>query len=110
MSYLLLKNIFVVNVIKHINDFKLKKIMKTKKFEKLESFQLKNEKLETILGGQGAPVKSFYSFDAQATEGGERCLGLGPNGQYQCVSYSSDTRMGDGSVFFQGEVHIEKSC
>ncbi|MCA6065994.1 hypothetical protein JI747_002320 [Chryseobacterium sp. RG1] len=80
--------------------------MKTKKFEKLESFKLKNEKLETILGGEGAPVKSFYSFDVQATGAGETCeLASG-----QCLSYSSDILNGpDDYVYFNVNA-VDKPC
>ncbi|MFP3596368.1 hypothetical protein [Chryseobacterium sp. SIMBA_029] len=83
--------------------------MKTKTLEKLENFQLQNKKLDVILGGQGAPVKSFANIGSP-TGGGERCVGLGPNGEYQCVAYSSDTQFGDGSYMFVGEVQINRSC
>ena len=32
-----------------------------KNLEKMQSFQVKNKKLETVLGGQAAPVQSFIN-------------------------------------------------
>ena len=80
-----------------------------KKLEKLASFQLQNEKLESILGGQGGPAKPGFSV-GEPTGGGERCIGLGPNHEYQCIAYSSDTKFGDGSYMFTGDVVIDRTC
>lgn len=72
--------------------------MKTKKLEKLESFKLKNEKLETVSGGFSVPVINFTM-----TAGGEMCIDSG------CLSYSHDVAFPDGSVMHVGGI-IDKPC
>lgn len=78
--------------------------MKTKSLEKLTSFELKNKKLATVLGGQGGPAKPSLDFGVQATGAGEVCT----NGQ--CLSYSSDALYADGSYTYVNVNAIEKPC
>lgn len=80
--------------------------MKTKSLEKLASFQLKNEKLVTVLGGEGGPAKPSFDLGVQATGAGEMCTDGG-----QCLSYSSDVFYADGSYTYYNVNDVPgKSC
>lgn len=77
-----------------------------KKLEKLEKFQLINKKLETVLGGQGAPVKSFLKLDnGTQTGAGEGCIING-----QCSTYTSDVFYDNGGFVYSGVKFIDKPC
>ncbi|KFF14448.1 hypothetical protein IW15_03170 [Chryseobacterium soli] len=80
--------------------------MKTKTLEKLENFQLQNKKLDVILGGQGAPVKSFLAIDPVTTGGGEYEF-LGPKG-YECHAFTSDLDFGNGGMGYNGVTVVDK--
>jgi hypothetical protein len=73
--------------------------MKTKKLEKLENFKLKNEQLDTVLGGMSMPVINFT-----LTGGGETCTVSG-----QCLAYTSDVEFPDGQKMYMGEI-VDKPC
>lgn len=72
-----------------------------KKLEKLQSFQLKNEKLGSILGG--GPSKPTNDV-GETTGAGETCF-LG-----QCVAYNSDTRLPNGGIYFELDHVVTKPC
>jgi hypothetical protein len=55
--------------------------MKTKTLEKLENFKLKNEKLDTVLGGFSVPTINFTM-----SGGGEMCVDM-PDGGSGCLAY-----------------------
>lgn len=77
-----------------------------KKLEKLEKFQLINKKLETVLGGETLPVKSFLNVDAGTETGaGEACIANG-----QCSSYTSDTLYSNGGYVYRGIKFNDKPC
>lgn len=79
--------------------------MKTKSLQKLGSFKLQNEKLSTVLGGQGGPAQPSFDLGFQATGAGEMCY----NGQ--CLSYSSDAFYPDGSYKYVNVNNVpDKSC
>lgn len=78
--------------------------MKTKSLEKLASFQLKNEKLATVIGGEGGPAAPTLSIDVETTGAGETCF-LG-----KCVTYSSDTRLANGGIYFELDQVVDKPC
>lgn len=80
-----------------------------KKLEKLVSFQLKNEKLEKVLGGLGAPVPSF-SIDPTLTGGGETQLPSGPGGTCVCTGYTSDLDFHNGGIGYNGTYPVDKPC
>ena len=62
-----------------------------KKLEKLESFQLQNEKLVTVFGGEGGPVRSFLAGNVETTGGGSNQLNNYPStGTCTCEEYTSD--------------------
>jgi hypothetical protein len=77
--------------------------MKTKTLEKLENFKLKNEKLDTVLGGFSAPIINF-----SVTGGGEMCVDM-PNGENGCLAYTSDVEFPDGQKMYMGQT-IDKPC
>ena len=77
--------------------------MKTKSLEKLESFKLKTEKLNTVLGGISAPIINF-----SVTGGGEMCIDM-PGGGTGCLAYTSDVEFPDGQVMHIGQT-IDKPC
>lgn len=77
-----------------------------KNLEKLQNFQLKNKKLENILGGQAAPVQSFISVSAGTQTGaGEGCIVNG-----QCCSYTSDVLYDNGGYVYSGVKFNDKPC
>ncbi|UOU97830.1 hypothetical protein MUU74_15200 [Chryseobacterium daecheongense] len=75
-------------------------MMKTKSLEKLASFQLKNEKLATVIGGEGGPAQQTASFTAvtegEWTKGGTYTFTLG--GQQCTVTCTSDCDYGGGNI------------
>ncbi|MDR4954527.1 hypothetical protein REB14_20275 [Chryseobacterium sp. ES2] len=84
--------------------------MKTKSLQKLGSFQLQNEMLCKILGGEGKPVKSFLSVEPSVTGGGEVELPSGPGGACVCTGYTSDLDFHNGGMGYNGTYPIDKSC
>lgn len=80
--------------------------MKTKSLEKLGSFQLQNEKLSMVLGGEGKPVQSFLSVDTGTQTGaGEGCIANG-----QCCTYTSDVLYDNGGYTYSGVKFNDKPC
>ncbi|QQV02660.1 MULTISPECIES: hypothetical protein [Chryseobacterium] len=65
----------------------------------MENFKLKNEKLETVIGGFSAPIINF-----NATGGGETCTSSGA-----CLAYTSDVEFPDGQTMYIGKI-IDKPC
>lgn len=77
-----------------------------KKLEKLVSFQLQNEKLSMVLGGEGKPVKPSLNVDTGTQTGaGEGCIVNG-----QCCSYTSDVLYENGGYTYSGIVFNDKPC
>ncbi|MBK1894832.1 hypothetical protein [Chryseobacterium paridis] len=64
-------------------------------FEKLENFELENEKLKVVIGGNG-PVTSTGGGSAVAQ-------GVPSAGQSTTVTWTSDTCNEDGSTSYQGK-------
>ncbi|MFP3681352.1 hypothetical protein SB725_30160, partial [Pseudomonas sp. SIMBA_041] len=65
-----------------------------KKLEKLQSFQIQNEKLGSILGGQGGPAHMTTSIGVGSPTGaGETSMPT--EWGCQCSSYTSDTDFGN---------------
>ncbi|GAA4157989.1 hypothetical protein GCM10022217_18650 [Chryseobacterium ginsenosidimutans] len=77
--------------------------MKTKMLEKLENCKLKNEKLDTVLGGFSAPIINF-----SVTGGGEMCVDM-PGGGTGCLAYTSDVEFPDKQTMYIGQT-IDKPC
>ncbi|RQO42616.1 hypothetical protein DBR39_01715 [Chryseobacterium sp. KBW03] len=86
--------------------------MKTKSLEKLGSFQLQNEKLSTVLGGQGGPALPSFALGVEptVTGGGEVELPSGPGGACVCTGYTSDLDFHNGGMGYNGTYPIDKSC
>ena len=79
--------------------------MKTKKLEKLHTFQLKSEKLSIILGGKGAPVSSF---EGSVTGGGTH--EFPEAGGCVCYSYTSDLDLPGGGRGYYGVQRTDLPC
>lgn len=85
--------------------------MNTKTLEKLESFELKNEKLDTVFGGSvGSALAMFVASEPTVTGGGEVELPSGPGGACVCTGYTSDLDFHNGGVGYNGTYPIDKSC
>ncbi|SDQ09888.1 hypothetical protein SAMN05421664_0470 [Chryseobacterium soldanellicola] len=81
-----------------------------KKLEKLVSFQLENEKLVNVFGGQGGPAKPSLGLDPSVTGGGEVELPSGPGGACVCTGYTSDLDFHNGAMGYNGTYPINKPC
>lgn len=84
--------------------------METKTLQTLESFQLKNEKLITVLGGQGGPAKPKFLLEPTVTGGGEVELPSGPGGACVCTGYTSDLDFHNGGIGYNGTYPVDKAC
>ncbi|WP_439479932.1 hypothetical protein [Chryseobacterium aquaticum] len=87
----------------------MKKDQKIRKLEKLESFKLKNEKLDTILGGTDF-LASAFAFVATGTPTGGGELSFPEESGCYCYSYTSDIDFGNGGIGYNGSQRIDKPC
>lgn len=82
-----------------------------KKLEKIDKFQIKNQKLQNVLGGEGGPAQSFLSIDSgQVTGAGEYCQDINGDGKSECIAYTSDMYFGNGLTGYSGGQVVNKSC
>ncbi|MFZ4927967.1 hypothetical protein [Chryseobacterium sp. Mn2064] len=84
--------------------------METKSLQKLGSFRLQNEKLTTVVEGQGGPAKPSFGIAPTVTGGGEVELPSGPGGACVCTGYTSDLDFHNGGMGYNGTYSINKPC
>lgn len=80
-----------------------------KNLEKLDKFQLENEKLVNVFGGQGGPATSFLQADIQQTAGGQRCDG-DLFGNCYVYTYTGDVTSGDGITVYINDKITNTPC
>lgn len=79
-----------------------------KKLEKLENFKVKNEKLNTILGGGPGSALVNYIASGTPTGGGESTFP--EEGGCYCFSYTSDIDLPGGGRGYYGTQRNDKPC
>ncbi|MDR6920664.1 MULTISPECIES: hypothetical protein [Chryseobacterium] len=78
-----------------------------KNLEKLESFQLENEKLLNVFGGEGGPAKPSFDLGVTSTGGGETSEQNWPSPGYcTTIKYTSDTMVANGQYIYHNQTIV----